>query len=59
MVLMGIAGVHEGLTNVRMEVSRSRLEPAALCISRRDAEESCNRLAAAENIVSTFKNTVH
>lgn len=52
MVLMGIATVQEGVTNVRTEDGRiTRLELAAPRTSRRDADERCNRHAAAENII--------
>lgn len=51
MVLMGIAVLQEGVTNVRTEVGRNRLVTATSFTSRRDAEETYNRHAAAENIV--------
>ena len=51
MVLMGIAALQVGVTNVRTVDGRIRLEMAAPRTSRRDAEERCNRHAAAENII--------
>lgn len=51
MVLMGIAVLQEGFTNVRTEAGRNRLVKAASFTIRRDAEEAYNRQAAAENIV--------
>ena len=52
MVLMGMAALQVGVTNVRMEVGRNRLVTATLFTSRRDAEERYNRHAGAANMIT-------
>ena len=54
MVLMGMALLQVGVTNVRMEVGRNRLVTATSFTSRRDAEERYNRHAGAENMVTIW-----
>ena len=51
-VLMGMATLQEGVTNVRIEVGRNRLVTATLFTSRRDAEERYNRHAGAANMIT-------
>jgi len=51
MVLMGIAALKEGVTNVRRVVGRNRLALVASFTSRRDTDERYSRHVTAENIL--------